>query len=60
MQKLANLSIFVAVIAIVLGIISRIMFKPIVVEARAYIGFAAVMLLLAIAVMLSQQTVSKK
>lgn len=59
MKKLPDLCITVAIICIVLGIISRLMFTPIIVPARAYIGFAGVVLLLAIALMLKEKLEAK-
>ena len=55
MKKLPELCITVAVVCIVLGIISRLIFTPIIVPARAYIGFAGVLLLLSIALMLKEK-----
>lgn len=59
MKKLPDLCIVAAIVAILVGIISRLTLTPIVVESRAHIGFAAVMLLLAIALMLKEQLGSK-
>ncbi|MBU2540570.1 MAG: hypothetical protein KJ593_01575 [Candidatus Omnitrophica bacterium] len=56
MKKLADVCIPIAIASIVLGIISRIMFRPLFeVGARGFLGFATVMLLLAIAITLKEK-----
>ncbi len=56
MKKIADLLIPLAVISIIVGIVSRAILQPIFnVPARAYMGFAGVILLLAIALMLKEK-----
>ena len=50
MKKLCEAFIIVAAISLIVGIISRIMVKPIVVDAQAYLQFAQTCLLFAIAI----------
>ena len=60
MKKPADLCIIIATLAIISGIVSRALFRPLFgLEARAFIGFAGVMLLLAIALMMKQKLESK-
>ncbi|MEW6009190.1 MAG: hypothetical protein AB1629_06120 [Candidatus Omnitrophota bacterium] len=56
MKKIADLLIGLAVIAIIVGIVSRAIFQPVFnLQARAYLGFAETALLLAIALMLREK-----
>lgn len=60
MKKPADLCIMIAALAIILGVFSRALFRPLFgLEARAFIGFAGVMLLLSIALMMKQKLESK-
>jgi len=56
MKKLADIAIIIAVISVVVGIISRLTLKPVAgIFANAFLNFAGVCLLLAIALLLRQK-----
>lgn len=56
MKKAADLAIVVAVVSIVVGILSRLIVKPIAgIFASAFLEFSAVCLLLAIALILREK-----
>ena len=56
MKKMADVAIVVAVISIVVGIVSRLSMKPVVgIFASAFVEFAGVSLLLAIALLLRKE-----
>ena len=56
MKKAADLAIGIAVISAVIGIISRLMVKPVVgIFASAFLEFSAVCLLLAIALLVRKK-----
>lgn len=55
MGGLAKAVIGIAVICLIVGIISRLTLKPIVVEAQAYLQFAQACLLLAISLLLLEK-----
>lgn len=56
MKKLADLAIIVAVISVVVGIISRLVMQPVAgIFASAFLNFAKVCLLLAIALLLREK-----
>jgi len=56
MKKLADVAIILAMISVVLGIISRLVVQPIAgIFANAFLQFAGVCLLLAIALLLREK-----
>ena len=56
MKKAADLAIGVAVVSAVVGIISRLMVKPVLgIFAGAFLNFSAICLLLAIALLLREK-----
>jgi len=55
MKNLSNALIIIAIVSIILALISRIMIQPMLgMEARTMAGFAAVLLLLSIALSLKK------
>lgn len=56
MKKLADVAIIVAVVSVIVGIISRLLVQPIAgIFAGAFLQFAGVCLLLAIALLLREK-----
>lgn len=56
MKKLADIAIILAVISVVVGIISRLLVQPVAgIFANAFLQFASVCLLLAIALLLREK-----
>jgi len=58
MRMLAIVCVIIAVVSLVVGIVSRLMLSPIgpwTLEAKAFAGFSAIMLLVAIALALIEK-----